>query len=82
MPRLTDFLAGYEPIDLVLAGAERLLTSRPGPSGDGVTEATLDVTVPAFAHPFIAAGLLLGRGWRARPSPCCFRSCCCRRCPP
>ena len=68
MPRLTDFLSGYEPFDLVLAGAERLLTARGAPSGDGVMEPTLDVTVPAFAHPFIAAGLLLGRGWRARPA--------------
>ena len=67
MPRLTDLLSGYEPFERVLTEAERLLVPRSARPGAGTTEASLDVTIPAFAHPFVASALLLGRGWRARP---------------
>jgi transcription-repair coupling factor (superfamily II helicase) len=67
MPRLTGFLSGYEPFERLLAEVDALVGPEglAAPPGSG---AGLEAAVPVFVHAFVTAGLLLGRGWRARPA--------------
>ncbi len=64
MPRLTDYLRGYEPFEQVVAqgvaAAQDALAAHDAEATQGV------VAVPTFAHAFVAAGVLQRRPWRER----------------
>ena len=59
MPRLTNLLRGYAPLEEVVAAAAAAAAATPAPF--------LEVAVPTFAQAYVIAGLLDRLPWQGRP---------------